>query len=497
MHIARFRAAALAVLTVGGVAAALSPTADAAPVRYTVDQRVCPPATHVGEFTCFAVRQVPVSASTPGAKIAPAAALPDWATGPAGGLTPRALATAYHYDPNMGGSKQTVAIVDWYDDPNVLADLNRFNHHYGRPAETASSFRKVNEDGKAAPLPRPDKNTTVEITLDVQTVRAVCPRCKILLVEADAPQSDNLARAENTAARMGATVISNSFGTPEHRGHPFPDWLRLAFDHHGVVITASTGDDGWYSWDVTNEGIAVPGTPNFPASSPKVISVGGTKLNLAANGQRSSEPVWNDNGRDDSVGARRGAMGATGSGCSVLFAAPAWQKAEPNYAHSGCNGMRFTADVAADAAPATGLDIYDSYGAPGWITVGGTSLSAPLVGALYALVGGANGVDFPAQTLYRNIDAHPRYAYDVVSGGSSWCGGDNIDGCSQAVWRDSIFLTKNPNVWEGQRVDCSYPLHVERTSDAPRNLSCNAAPGLDGPTGVGAPSYMGLFRPSP
>ena len=124
------------------------------------------------------------------------------------------------------------------------------------------------------------------------------------------------------------------------------------------------------------------------------MAVGGTKLVLDASGRRRSEPVWNDNGLDNQTGSVRGRMGATGSGCSTAASArPAWQRAAPNYAHSGCNGKRFTADVSAVAAPSTGLDVYNTYGGHGWMTVGGTSLSSPLIAAMWALVGGARGVD--------------------------------------------------------------------------------------------------------
>jgi hypothetical protein len=176
-----------------------------------------------------------------------------------------------------------------------------------------------------------------------------------------------------------------------------------------------------------------------------------------------------------------------------LLDAPVWETAAPNYARSGCAGKRFTADVAADAAPATGLDIYDTYGGSGWATVGGTSLSAPIIAAMWAHVGGAAGVDFPAKDLYANRALRPHTVWDVVTGGSSWCGGDTIVGCSAAVHRLSG-ATQNPNIYDGARVDCSYPLFTERTGTAPPNLSCNATHGLDGPTGVGAPTGTTLFR---
>ena len=118
--------------------------------------------------------------------------------------------------------------------------------------------------------------------------------------------------------------------------------------------------------------------------------------------------------------------------------------------------------------------------------MGGTSLSSPLIAAMFALAGGSGGVDYPAETLYRNRHVRPAVLFDPQSGGNSWCGGDNITHCSAFVNSMDV-LTRNPNVYEQATVDCSYPLNGERTGTAPRDLECNAAPGLDGPTGLGTP----------
>src|SRR6202030_2969109 len=93
---------------------------------------------------------------------------------------------------------------------------------------------------------------------------------------------------------------------------------------------------------------------------------------------------------------------------------------------TGCGARRLSSDVSAVADPYTGFDMYDSFeeepGEAGWMTIGGTSLSAPLISALYALAGGSHGVSYPAQTLYAQL-GNPAALYDVSSGGDGYCDG--------------------------------------------------------------------------
>src|SRR4051812_46010235 len=196
------------------------------PVTWGVPQPACA-APKEGRASCFAIRWKPATADTPGA--VPYAG-PAVGAGPGGGYTPAQLAKAYGYDPaGSAGATQTVAVVDAYDDPYARAELNVFNAQYGLPPETATSFRKVNQQGATSPLPAADSGWAGEIALDIQAVRPVCRRCRILLVEADSAGTADLADAVDTAARLGATEISNSYGGPEVDDEPA--YVLAAYDH--------------------------------------------------------------------------------------------------------------------------------------------------------------------------------------------------------------------------------------------------------------------------
>jgi subtilase family serine protease len=150
------------------------------------------------------------------------------------------LATAYNLH-TTGGSGQTVGIVDAYNDPNINADLQTFDAQYGLAtcSEGNGCLRVVNESGNATPLPVNDSSGwSVEESLDVETVHSVCQSCRIILVEANTNGNSDLGAAENTAVRLGAKEVSNSYGEPEQNSAAA---YQADFNHPGTVITASAG----------------------------------------------------------------------------------------------------------------------------------------------------------------------------------------------------------------------------------------------------------------
>ena len=323
-RISRFWPAAVAASAVVALAATMTAAATAATrtaggsakthsvTLYAVGKRACAAPRRAHAATCFAEIRKVVKKGTQGArpfKVA-AGATKAGTIGPAGGLTPGDLGTAYGLT-TTGGHGQTVAIVDAYNDPHINADLQTFDSHYGLAAcsTTNGCLRVVNQSGGTAPPANDTTGWSVEESLDVETVHSVCQGCKIILVEANSPGNSDLATAENKAVALGATEVSNSFGEPEAGTSPS---FQAAFNHPGVVITASAGDDGYYFYDQL-AGIDQPG---IPAAYNTTVSVGGTSLYLGQTAARQSESVWNDNGPRDvleqdfgaATGRRRGRL---------------------------------------------------------------------------------------------------------------------------------------------------------------------------------------------
>ena len=356
--------------------------------------QILKPCCTTGAFRCMSALRVDLP-------VVPAA------TASHDGLGPADLRKAYRLASAAvtRGQGQTVALVDAYDDPTIESDLNTYRAYYGIPACTTANgcFKKVNQDGEQGSYPLANPDWEPEIALDTEMVSAMCPNCHILLVEANSAdettvmsnpvQHSDLGAAVDTAVNLGATEVSNSYGS----AGPEPDqtFFDHYYDHPGVAITASAGDEDY-------------GTI-WPAASPYVTAVGGTELTadpLSARG--FDESVWGS----ILPGIVPNEAQGTGSGCSLWEPKPAWQH------DAGCSG-RTVADV---SAVADNVAIYDS--SPeigGWGVVAGTSISSPLIASVYALAGNAKSVKYGSypyghQSSFHDITDGSNFTPDMVCG---------------------------------------------------------------------------------
>ncbi len=421
-------------------------------------RRSCATPTRRGEMACLSLVRTDV---TPRQGIQPNVA-------PSGYGAPD-LKSAYALP--SGGSGATVAIVDAYDDPNAESDLATYRSQYGLPACTTANgcFKKVNETGGSTP-PTADSGWAEEESLDVDMVSAVCPSCHILLVEASQPTTDDLGTAVNTAVSLGAKYVSNSYGGDEDSSDPSTD--ASYFNHPGVAITVSSGDDGY--------GV------EYPAASQYVTAVGGTSLSRASNTRGWSETAWS----------------GAGSGCSAYDAKPSWQK------DTGC-AKRTVADVSAVADPNTGLAVYDTYGTGGWLVVGGTSASSPIIASVYALAGTPAAGTYPASYPY----AHTSALNDITSGSNGTCtptylchAGTGYDGptglgtpngatgfAGGSTGGNTITITNPGN--QTSTVGTAVSLQINATDSASGQTLTYSATGL--PPGVSINAATGLISGTP
>jgi subtilase family serine protease len=263
----------------------------------------------------------------------------------------------------------TVAISIAHDAPNLESDLAVYRNQYGLPPCTTANgcFRKVNQYGQGAPLPRTDRGWAVEAALDVAMVSASCPSCRLLVVEADTASFADLGATENTAVRLGAQAVANSYGAPESAAA-----MASAGAYHqpGTAIVVASGDSGFTA-------------ASYPAVLDSVTAVGGTELTRAPTFRGFSERAWR----------------LSGSGCSKFVAKPAWQP-------GGACSMRTVADV---SAVAQNIAVYHAEEG-GWLTVSGTSAAAPLVAGIYGLAG--NAAQLPLGHTYQRAGA----LFDITTG---------------------------------------------------------------------------------
>lgn len=342
------------------------------------------------------------------------------------GYGPAQIQGAYGLTPPAGvGTGPTVAVVDAYDDPTAASDLVQYRSAWGLPLCADGSVSCIlTKVGQGTSLPAADSGWALEESLDLDAVTAACPSCRILLVEANSATTADLGTSVNKAAATpGVVAISNSYGGSESASDPTS--VATYFTHPGIAITVSAGDSGY--------GV------EFPAAAPTVTSVGGTHLTINADNTWAGETVWGaaPNFLQKLLGQN---PAGTGSGCSKYEAAPAGQ---PTIA--GCS-KRIVADVSAVADPATGLAVYDTTGQSGWVEVGGTSLSSPLIAAIYAQ--GAKPISSVSGPNLVYATGAAAGLHDVTSGTNGSCSNSKL---------------------------------------------CTAGSGFDGPTGLGTPRSAAIF----
>jgi subtilase family serine protease len=339
----------------------------------------------------------------------------DTSTSSVTGYTPAQIRQAYGFDHvsfgsggvTADGKGQTIAIVDAYNDPNIVSDLKTFDTTFSIAAPP--SFEIVSQTGSTSKLPSTDAGWAGEISLDVEWAHAIAPGANILLVEANSATLDDLMTAVNYARHVsGVSAISMSWG-----GSEFFSWSNGEFTgetqydpnfttpsgHQGITFAAAAGDSGSFA------GV------EWPAVSPNVLSVGGTSLYTNSDGSYSSETSWN----------------GTSGGYSQIEPQPAYQD------NVQTSGVRSTPDVSIVGDPNTGVAVYDSLpdqGYSGWQQVGGTSAGAPMWSALVAIAnqgrvqageGTLDGVSQTLPILYSlyTVANYSNSYNDVVDPGSS------------------------------------------------------------------------------
>lgn len=311
-----------------------------------------------------------------------------------------------------GPNAPTVAIVDAYDDPNAASDLSAYRTSMNAATDPNTglvdpaipplcsstvvsgciTFKKLSQTGSTTSYPSGNSGWSEEISLDLDTVSAVCPDCNIDLVEASTSSLSNLAAAVSEAESLHPVVITNSYGGSESSSETSMNNVYSATT--STAITAAAGDSGF--------GV------EFPAASPGLTAVGGTSLSYSGTGSSLTwqpQSVWSD----------------SGSGCSTVEGIPEWQASSLYDVPATCSGREVT-DISADANPQTGFAAYDTYGESGWLVFGGTSLSTQVIGAAYAVASTTGTIKALPQDLYTGTTPNALGLVPVTSGSNGSCG---------------------------------------------------------------------------
>ena len=349
--------------------------------------------------------------------------------------TPQQVRSAYGVDQVANhGKGQTIVLVDAYGSLTAAADLAHF-HDTFFPNLPAPDFQQVfpqgnpqynnkctgNGSGNSGPCAA--AGWSGEATLDIEWAYSIAPEAHIVLLAVPPAETEGVQGFPNLfkaisgeiSATPPGTVFSMSFAVTEQtfggaaasQTAKFDQVFKQGLARHDNFFAAS-GDNG--TLNVSKQAGKTVNYPyptaQWPASSPYVVSVGGTQLqdgwtwnpasNTAFNSDGSLNSAywqWNDGGNSQPVWNESWAAIGTGGGESVIYSRPSWQTG----VGSGYGNHRLVPDTAWNAAVNGGVDVYitayPQYNCGNttgcWTIYGGTSAATPQTAALVALANAA------------------------------------------------------------------------------------------------------------
>ncbi|MCI4373147.1 MAG: S53 family peptidase [Thermoplasmata archaeon] len=322
-----------------------------------------------------------------------------------------------------------------------------------------------------APLPGPGavndpSGAPEELTLDLEWSGSLAPGATLDPVYApDGPSSDGYSPTDVSMADAlhyavtgisGVDAISMSFGTAESTASGLESaWTTDLAEaaQEKITLLAATGDTGGdTSLKPTCTGVP---QPNYPASDPGVLAVGGTDPSLARNVVGQVTGI-----------AAESAWSGSGGGFSLSFPAPSWQEVGSARAPIEANGFRGMPDLS--AAAADNFVYYDGQEQTG----AGTSFATPLWAGLITEMDALHGtpLGFVTPRLYYIGSSEP---YGTVADGLvDVTSGSNCLGPATVGWDTSTG-------WGSPR---ALDLYADLTSTFV-NLSIDVTPAPVGPGG--------------
>jgi subtilase family serine protease len=315
------------------------------------------------------------------------------------GYTPKQIRGAYGIDSAVShgtnGHGVTVAIIDAYDSPTILADANAYATAVGEPQfapgqfiDTSDPSAFINQDQCG--------DWSTEQSLDVESVHGMAPGATVHYYGGFDCITGIDAQMNTIIQTHSAQIVSNSYGYNSEELDP----AQLQMEHsmylqaglEGIGLYFSSGDDGDNAAQNTGDA-----QPSYASSDPLVTGVGGTSLAINSHNGYQWETGWGSY-RDfvDYSGASGvyeepvpgDFYGGAGGGVSTLFAQPWYQKGTvPNKLAKSRGGaaMRVVPDISADADPYTGFAYGQTVGGVFTIGgIGGTSLACPLIAGMQA-----------------------------------------------------------------------------------------------------------------
>jgi subtilase family serine protease len=331
------------------------------------------------------------------------------------------------YHGGITGKGRTIVVVDAFGSPTIANDLLQFDQYLG----LGTPPLRIVKVGKVPAFNSGNGDMlgwAGETSLDVEYAHAGAPSAKLVLVEVGKETVQQLSLGVKYAVqhKLG-DVISLSWGAPEQDlGRQFVNTYGSIFSQAAkshITIVASSGDSGASGPQNNGSNYRHP-VVSWPATSPYVTAVGGTKLNLNASGGRNGhDTAWNDTYSAAVSNFFFGNSGpnplATGGGKSVYYGRPSYQKG----VRGVTGGQRGIPDISMSASCSVAVNVFETYsgGQGGWTASCGTSESAPMFAAIVALAAqeAGHGLGLINPALYALAGQHAAGIVPVASGNNT------------------------------------------------------------------------------
>ncbi|GAA1994240.1 hypothetical protein GCM10009754_87010 [Amycolatopsis minnesotensis] len=278
------------------------------------------------------------------------------------------------WNAGITGAGSTVATLVSFGDDHAKEVLDQYSQKHGLPP---ANLEVIEPSGAVPACTDPGVDTKAcqswggETDLDITMMHAMAPNAKIVIAATPVAETQGFTglpemmhAVDYMTEHKLADVISMSFGTTEENFPSFESIKTLdpaleRASRAGVTMVASSGDDGPTGGYLYGPGNYPYRVASWPASDPRVTTLGGTQLHLDANGNRTAP--------DDLVNVADNGFGE-GAGLSKAYARPSWQDGVKKATGSK---MRSFPDISMEG-------------------VHGTSQSAPLFAGVLALAVQAN-----------------------------------------------------------------------------------------------------------
>ncbi|HEX8955891.1 MAG TPA: S53 family peptidase [Burkholderiaceae bacterium] len=329
------------------------------------------------------------------------------ATGSAVGHNPTAWPTIYNATGLPTAADTSIGIITAGSLKQTMADLAAFvkKQNLAMPATSTVNVGGTGVSTSSGPTEW-DIDSQDSLGAAGGAVKSMIFYNAVALTDADMTSMFNRAVSDNKAKVINVSLGECESSAKSDGAEASDDQIFQAGVAQGQTFAVASGDTGSYECGGKTS------KQSYPAVSPYVIAVGGTKVLTTPAGAWASETVWTCT---TPSGCSRSGTGGSGGGVSATETAPTWQKSSGVL---GSSTKRGVPDIAFAGDPSSGAICIVNGASAQW---GGTSLATPIFVGFWARIQSAhsNSLAFPASAIYKYGAANESTLFHDITSGSN------------------------------------------------------------------------------